>query len=348
MPLISVVIPVYNGEKTIRETIESVLNQTFWDLELIVINDGSEDSTLEIVSNLKDPRLKVFSYPNANQAVSRNRGISQASGEYISFIDADDLWTPDKLEAQLRALQENPQAAVAYSWTDFIDESSHFLHTGSHLTVNGDAYANLLIVNFLENGSNPLIRRQALTDVGGFEESLPPAEDWDLWLRLATRYHFVAVSSPQILYRVSANSGSANVWKLEAVCLQVIERGFSQAPESLQHLKKYSLGNLYKYLTFKALEGPPVRKRGLVATRFVGQTVTNDPTLLWTRVIWKVLLKIVIVVLLPPQLAQTLLNNMKHLSNIEALLVHIKTELPSEAIGKCSPQESSLLEKDVD
>jgi len=327
MPLISVVIPVYNGEKTIRETIKSVLNQTFNDLELIVINDGSQDSTLEIVSSISDPRLKIFSYPNANQAVSRNRGISQACGEYISFIDADDLWTPDKLAAQLRALQENPQAAVAYSWTDVIDESSQFLHTGSHLTVNGDVYANLLVVNVLENGSNPLIRRQALAEVGGFEESLPPAEDWDMWLRLAARYHFVAVPAPQVLYRSSVGSMSTNVEKLEAACLQVIGRGFAQAPASLQYLKKYSLSNIYKYLTYRAVAGNPERQRGLLAVRFLWRAVINDLSLLRTRVIWKVLLKIITVILLPPQLAQDFFNQVTQVSDIGALLVHIKVDL---------------------
>ncbi|HBL15031.1 MAG TPA: glycosyl transferase family A, partial [Cyanobacteria bacterium UBA11162] len=110
-------------EKTIKETIESILNQTFVDFELIVINDGSTDSTVDIVTSIQDSRLQVFSYPNAGLAASRNRGIDRATGKYISFIDADDLWTPDKLERQLKALEENPQAAVAYSWTDCIDES---------------------------------------------------------------------------------------------------------------------------------------------------------------------------------------------------------------------------------
>ena len=118
MPLISVIIPVYNAEATIKETIDSVLNQTFTNLELIVINDGSKDSSLSIISNIKDSRLKLFSYDNAGVAISRNRGIKKASGKFIAFIDADDLWTSDKLEAQLKALQSNPQAAVAYSWVD--------------------------------------------------------------------------------------------------------------------------------------------------------------------------------------------------------------------------------------
>src|SRR4028118_1589922 len=160
MPLISVIIPVYNGEKTIRETIESILNQTFTDFELIVINDGSQDATLEIVECIQDSRLKVFSYPNAGQAASRNQGISHACGRYISFIDADDLWAPDKLEAQLKALQANPQAAVAYSWTKCIDELGQFSRRGSHISATGNVYGKLLLIDFIENGSNPLIRAE--------------------------------------------------------------------------------------------------------------------------------------------------------------------------------------------
>jgi glycosyltransferase involved in cell wall biosynthesis len=326
MPLISVIIPVYNGEKTIQETIESVLNQTFKDFELLIINDGSQDATLDIVERIKDPRLKVFSCPNAGVSATRNRGISLASGEYISFIDADDLWTPDKLEAQLRVLQENPKAAVAYSWTDHIDESGHFFRQGPHSNFTGDVYGMLLLSDFVGNGSNPLIRSQAFTEVGGFDESLIPAADWDMWLRLAACYEFFAVTSPQILYRISPSSMSSNVWRMEAESLQIIERVFAHAPESLQHLKKKCLGNRYKYLTFKVLEGPPERKKGLTAARFLWHTLSNDPLLLRRRVIWKVLLKISIVILLPPQSAQAWLSKRKQLFNVEALLVHIQME----------------------
>jgi glycosyltransferase involved in cell wall biosynthesis len=325
MPLISVIIPVYNGEKTIRETIDSVLNQTFQDFELIVINDGSQDTTVEIVEGIQDPRLKLFSYPNAGQAMSRNRGFSHAVGEYISFLDADDLWTPDKLDAQLKALQENPQAAVAYSWTNYIDESGQYLRQGSYVKVSGDVFKNLLVVNFLENGSNPLIRAKALAEVGGFDGSLTAAEDWDMWLRLAARYHFVAVPSPQILYRVSATSSSANVSKLEAGCLPAIERAFSQVP-SLDYLKPTCLANIYKYLTYKALEGFPERNRGLVAVKFLWNAASNDPSLFGRRIIWKVLLKIAIVVILPPQAARNLLTRLNRIANLDSLLLRTKLE----------------------
>ncbi|MBZ8182199.1 glycosyltransferase [Oscillatoria salina] len=324
MPIISVIVPAFNAEKTIQETINSVINQTFSNFELIIINDGSQDSTLEILESIKDPRIKIFSYPNAGAAVSRNRGFAKAVGEYIAFLDADDLWTPDKLEAQLSALQATPEAAVAYSWSDCIDETSKFLRPGGHISINGNAYAKLLMVDILENGSNPLIHRQAFIEVGGFDESLQAGQDWDLYLRLAAKYHFVTVPRSQILYRISANSMSADVWRLETASLQLISRAYSKAPSSLQKLKKYSLGNIYKYLTVKAIEGNPERKKGIAAIRFLGQTVKNDPLLLKHRIIWKVFLRALAIAVLPDRQAKVLLKNIQQLSGTSALLAYMK------------------------
>lgn len=326
MPIISVIVPAYNAQKTIQETIESVLNQTFRDFELIVINDGSQDLTLDIVSNIQDSRLRVFSYPNAGPQKSRNRGILHAVGEYISFIDADDLWTSDKLELQLKALSLNPEAAVAYSWTDYIYEHGQIFRPGPHFDFNGDVYSRLLLSDFVGSGSNPLIRKQALIAVGSFDESLPAAQDWEMWLRLAARYHFVAVPSVQILYRVRANSWSSDATRMEAASLRVIEQAFVKAPQSIQHLKQICLGNRYKGLTWKTLEGLPERRKGLTAAKFCWYAISNDPSLLGERVIWKVLLKIAIITVLPAQVAQALLTRVQQLSNIDALLVHIRTE----------------------
>ena len=274
--LISVVIPAFNSEKTIQETIESVLNQTWKNLELIVINDGSKDSTLDIITSIKDPRLKVFSYPNAGVAASRNRGTSIAQGEFISFIDADDLWTKDKLEAQFKALQDNPQAAVAYSWTDHIDSNSQFIRTGARYLENGDVYAELLISNFVANGSNVLIRTEALQTVGGFDKSFTPAEDWDMYLRLATRYHYVVVPLPQILYRITSTSASSNVFKMESVCLRIIKQHYSQGADSLQSGKKQSLLNLYRYLIYKLFEEQTGREKGLKSAKLLWLYLKND------------------------------------------------------------------------
>jgi len=290
----------------------------------IVINDGSQDLTVEVVEKIQDSRIQVYSYPNAGLAASRNRGIDRSTGEYIAFIDADDLWTPDKLEAQFNALKSHPEAAVAYSWTDYIDEYSQFLGKGGHITVNGNIYPHLLLTDLLENGSNPLIRKQAFIEVGNFDESLRAAEDWDMLLRLAIRYHFIAVSSPQVLYRISSNSMSFNVLQQERESLKVIERAFNQAPESLQYLKKPSLANLYKYLTYKSLEGTPQQKKGLVAARMLSSAVKNDLSLLQAKVIGKVVFKILVMVLLPPDLAQSVITKFKILSNTTTLLGYMR------------------------
>ncbi|MEO1801309.1 MAG: glycosyltransferase family A protein, partial [Cyanobacteria bacterium J06629_2] len=117
MPAISVIIAAYNSQGTISETISSVLNQTFSDLEVIVIDDGSTDLTCDRVKEIADQRVKLFPYQNGGVAKARNRGLAHATGEYIAFLDHDDLWVADKLEAQLSALQQSDRAEVAYSWT---------------------------------------------------------------------------------------------------------------------------------------------------------------------------------------------------------------------------------------
>ena len=114
MPTISVIIPAYNAEKTIFETIDSIRKQTFEDFEIIVIDDGSEDKTLEIVESIADERIKLFSYPNGGLPIARNRGIEHSLGDFLSFIDSDDLWTPDKLELQLTALLNNGSISIRH------------------------------------------------------------------------------------------------------------------------------------------------------------------------------------------------------------------------------------------
>lgn len=292
---VSVIIPVYNGQKTIKQTIDSVLNQTFPLTEVIIINDGSTDGTLAIVQNISDSRLKVFSFTNSGLSTSRNRGLSYASGKYISFIDADDIWTPDKIELQFNALQGNIQASVAYSWTDYINADGKFVKSGRHPTANGDIYHKLLIYNILENGSNPLIRREALTTVGNFDESLTAAEDWDMWLRLASQYEFVVVPQVQILYRVSIDSMSTNLKRQESASLKVIERAFTHPKaESLQHLKTSSLAQIYQYLTFKALDTSPQKDTSWIAMQFFVKCVRYNPSFLrYIRLVLITIFKII-------------------------------------------------------
>lgn len=325
MVTISVIIPVYNGERTIAQTVQSVLNQTFQEFEIIISNDGSTDGTLEVLSQMSDPRIQVYSDANAGQGASRNRGFERSKGQYIAFLDADDLWTPDKLELQLEALESNPEAGVAYSWTDFIDEWGNFLRPGSHLNISGDVYPHLLLTNILENGSNPLIRRSAIERVGGFDEALPPAEDWDFYLRLAAIYPFVVVPRPQILYRVYARSSSTKVFHLETVSVKTIEKAFAQTPASLQYLKSHSLANLYKYLTFKSLEQGSGRIQGVAALAFLVKAILNDPHFIkQRRIIVSSFLKSASLVFLPHSIVLKIIAKLDRFSHPNGLLMHGK------------------------
>jgi len=248
MVIISVVIPAYNAERTILETIESVQKQTFSDFEVVVIDDGSTDRTSELVKSIGDERIKVFSYPNGGMCTARNRGVSHATGDFIAPLDSDDLWTADKLELQLAALQKHPDAGVAYSWTsDFIDGQEEISCAYDPVLFEGNILPELLIRNFLNSGSNPLIRRKAIESVGEFDPACTLCADWDFYLRLALYWPFVVVPKYQIRYRLSPYSSSAKVQAIEKDGLFTIEKVYSMVPPELQSLKGQTLGDFYQY-----------------------------------------------------------------------------------------------------
>ncbi len=247
MSKVSIIIPTYNSANTIEETIVSVQQQSFTNWELIIIDDGSQDNTVEVIKNIAESRIKLFSDKNGGVAVARNRGIAQATGDFIAFLDADDLWTPDKLKLQIEALNQNPKAKVAYSWTSFIDENGKFLFSGKNLYYQGNVYSNLLLTNFLLSGSNILICRDALQVVTSFRPDLPYVADWDFYLRLAKNFEFAVVPKYQILYRQSANSMSSKIEQIKQESLEIINEAFQTRPAQFFCSKKRSLSILYLY-----------------------------------------------------------------------------------------------------
>jgi glycosyltransferase involved in cell wall biosynthesis len=327
MPEISVIIPVYNGEKTIQETIESVLHQTYTSFEILVINGGSADSTLDIVSHISDRRIKLFNYPQANVAVNRNRGLTNASGEFITFLDADDIWTKDKLELQYKALQESPEATVAYSWTNAIDQTGKFLRVCSHAQWEGNVYAKFLLDDFIGNGSNVMVRSFAFQEVGNFNETLTNAEDTEMWIRLAARYNFVPVEKVQVFYRISPNSKSSHLSGLEISNLKVIELAFTNADPSLQYLKPHRIANLYKYLIYKALTVSPSNQNNSQVMRFLWQSILNDPSMIQKPIIYKAILKFLVMNLLPEKIAVSLLQRFPRLFDMSTFFGYMKTNL---------------------
>jgi len=308
MSTISVIVPAYNAERYILETIETVRQQIFLDFELIVINDGSTDHTLELLNTVKEPRLKIISYQNGGVSVARNRGITHANGDFIAFLDADDLWTSDKLELQLSALQQHPEAGVAYSWTHYMDEQGKYFHTGEPITFEGNVYADMLVNNFLASGSNPLIRRQALESTGEFDPELAPSEDWDFYLRLAARWPFVVVPKPQILYRRATGSGSSKIEVMEKAALGVIEKAFRDAPLEFQLLKNQSRANLYQFLAHLYLTRISDAGGAKQAGQKLQVAVRLYPQILLNRKTQILVIKLLLIQLLSPKIASYFLN----------------------------------------
>ncbi|MBW4510593.1 MAG: glycosyltransferase [Scytonematopsis contorta HA4267-MV1] len=318
MPKISVIVPAYNAELTIRETIESVQKQTFSDWELIVVNDGSCDRTLEVVRSIDDERLKVFDYEQGGVSVARNRGISQASGEYIAFLDADDLWASDKLELQLEALQKNPEAGVAYSWIYFIDEEGKPAYAGSRILYEGNVYADLLLTNFLQSASNPLITKQALVSVGGFDPNIRLGEDWEFYLRLAAKWQYVVVQKYQFFYRQHSNSSSnspSKVKEMNIVGSNMLERFFRLAPKELQYLKNHSLSIFNVYCVDKSLKYSHEINQILPAGQYLFKAVLLYPQILLKKDTLRLIIKYFLKVILPANIANSLLQFIKFVKN---------------------------------
>ena len=240
-PLVSVIVPAHDAGSTVVDTLESVRRQTVTDLEVIVIDDGSTDDTVARVARVTDPRITLASFPGAGPSTARNRGMARARGAYLSFLDADDLWTPDKLELQLEALRRRADAGVAYSWTREIDPAGRPLGPQAPVRHEGDVYAPMLLGFFLGTGSNALLRRAVIETVGEFDSGLQGVEDWEYFLRAAARWPFVVVPRYQILYRQSPRSLSSRIDVMREQSLRVVERAFASAPAHLQGLKPRTL-----------------------------------------------------------------------------------------------------------
>jgi glycosyltransferase involved in cell wall biosynthesis len=208
-PLVSVVLPVYNGERFVAQTIESALCQTYRNLEIIVVDDGSTDRTASVIQGIAalDPRVRVIHQPNSGVARARNRGLAEATGEFLAPLDSDDLWDPAKIEEQVRIMQQGgDRIGLVYCWWVWIDEKGVVLDRSPSWEIEGDASALLLQVNYTGNASVPLFRRKYLQEIGGYDESMEErggrgCEDWDVALRIAAQYRVAVARQLLVGYR---------------------------------------------------------------------------------------------------------------------------------------------------
>jgi glycosyltransferase involved in cell wall biosynthesis len=288
MPKVSVVIPAYNAMTYLPETVESVLRQSFTDFEVLIIDDGSSDQIGQWFSQLMEPRVKLISQPNQGVAVARNNGIAHAQGEYIAFLDADDLWEPTKLEKQVDCLDHHPAVGLVYTWILLVDRQGN--PTGRIFTsdAEGDVWEQIVVDNMIPNGSATMIRRSCFETVGVFDPNLPPAEDWDMWIRIAARYSFAVVKEPLVYYRKYANSASKNRQLMIEKISAVIEKTFASTPLQLLYLRNRSYGYMHLYQAWNSIDENDYKG----AILFQRQALLHYPQLLFSQSFLRLILAI--------------------------------------------------------
>lgn len=267
-PLVSIIIPVYNKEKWIVQTLQSVASQTYDNWECLIVDDGSTDNSLSLIHSFVDVtkgNWKIIAQTNSGQSPARNAGIGLASGELIAFLDADDLWMPEKLQVQVNLLSRRPEVdALFTAYAIFeVGQSEKFRVVVHHsaedmcrgwLTMRG--FGGLI-------ESTGMIRRAALLGVGGFNENLSTSAGLDLSLRLSTSYTATVLPQPLVLYRLSDDQWHKNEGKLREDVDTLAEK-YSKTLGGLQHV--YQWHDSYFFWLRMRTAGNSVRAREMISS----------------------------------------------------------------------------------
>lgn len=288
-PLVSVIVPAYNAESCIGQALDSALSQTYDQIEVLVVDDGSRDRTADVARAFaeRDPRVRVFRQENAGVAMARNLAIEHARGVYVAPLDADDRWHPEKLEREVARLEAGgPGMGMVYSWWVAVDSQGGVTGATTPLVVEGDVHECLVWFNFIGAASVPVFRRSALEQVGYYDPSLKArggqgCEDWDLSLRVAERFAVGVVPAYLTEYRVAVGSMSFDCDSMARSYDLVMEAQRERAPDLPARLFHWSRANFEGYLA--SMSYTAGRCRDVVKWQL--RSIVHDPSTLlgsWT------------------------------------------------------------------
>ncbi len=204
MPRVSVIVPVFNRPAFVAEALRSALAQECpGGFEVVVVDDGSTDETPQVLAALaaEDERLRVIRQDNSGPAVARNRAFAESTGEFLALLDSDDIWMPGKLAAQVTLLDTHPRVALVHAEVEEFFEGAERQWRHRPRIVSGDVLATLLNRNSIHT-MTVMLRRSVIDEVGGFDPTYPPCEDWDLWLRIAEHHEFMGDREPRVWVRI--------------------------------------------------------------------------------------------------------------------------------------------------
>jgi glycosyltransferase involved in cell wall biosynthesis len=241
--LISVIIPTYNRKKFLQEAVDSVLAQSFGDFEVLVIDDGSGEVYPDIRGSGDPGKVKLFKRPHRGAAAARNFGGSKAKGKYIAFLDSDDLWQRRKLEKQINYLKQNPQYKICYTDEKWIRNGQHLNQMKKHQKYNGRIFEKCLPLCII-SCSSILLEKSVFEELGGFDESLPVCEDYDLWLRMSLKYPIAYLDEKLIVKRGGhPDQLSRKYWGMDRFRIRALEK-----------LLKFNLSNEQRKLVRQEME----------------------------------------------------------------------------------------------
>lgn len=233
-PRVSVITAVYNGESTLGSTLQGLLQQDFTDFESLVVNDGSSDGSEDIVWSFAevDPRIRLISQTNGGVSNAWNRGIREARGEYVAFLDQDDLWHPQKLSGQAAFLDSHREFALVGCDSALLDDRAHQTGWKFGGTYHGTVYREMLQCDLIGGGSVAMVRRSAFGVAGRFDESddLKGRSDWDQWIRLTRHFPAGSVRRTLVGYRRHDGCYSRDYRRMLSAGESVLEKAARQDP----------------------------------------------------------------------------------------------------------------------
>lgn len=216
--MVSVIIPTYNRARYIREAVDSVLAQTYNNTEIIVVDDGSTDNTKEILNHYGS-KIRYIYQKNSGPSASRNKGIKQSNGEVIAFLDSDDIWLPEKLELQVKLIQQSQNIGLVSGGIYMADASGKIISDPiiKRNYENRRSFIRELMVHNIVTGggSTALIKKKCFDELGLFNEDLWIGEDWNMWLRIAKQYEVKFVEKPLVKYRIHGSNLHKNLEKIK-------------------------------------------------------------------------------------------------------------------------------------
>jgi glycosyltransferase involved in cell wall biosynthesis len=225
-PRVSVIIPTHNRASLVMEAVESVLSQTYRDFEVVVVDDGSTDDTADVLKP-HHGHVRYVHQPHRGVSAARNVGIQFAKGEFLAFLDSDDLWVKSKLEEQMTVMQQRPSYKLVYTDEIWIHRGVRINQGKRHRKYSGwifDKVLPLCIISF----SSVLMRREVIRDVGPLDESLPVCEDYDYWIRVAARYPVLFLDKLLLVKRGGhADQLSRSYWGMDRFRIRALEKALT-------------------------------------------------------------------------------------------------------------------------